>query len=89
MNFTRRQTIFKYTNQDSEHTPIVLTDLMPLSLTWSKGIIRQGIIELLPAPPRPHPTGSAQPEPPAPDRLPRTGRLERPTRTRAGVVGLR
>jgi hypothetical protein len=81
MNFTRRQTIFKYTNQASEHTPIVLTDLMPLSLTWSKGIIRQGIIELLPAPPRPPlPTGSAQPDPHDPDLLPRT---------RAGVVGLR
>ena len=68
MNFTRRQTIFKYTNQASEHTPIVLTDLMPSSLNWSKGIIPPGIIELLPAP-SPLPTGSARPDPPDPDHL--------------------
>jgi hypothetical protein len=60
MDFTRRQTIFKYTNQASEHSPIVLTDLMPLSLIWSKGIILKGIIQLLPAPPQP---GPAQPGP--------------------------
>jgi hypothetical protein len=36
MNFTRRQTIFKYTNQAARPSAIVLTDLMPYGLTWSK-----------------------------------------------------